>query len=160
MHDQGPAARANRQDAAFSPDGLSLVLRFPVHLPALAWAQEHAAAFLRERKVGGRVIGRAELLLEELATNVISHGAVTDPAAGFAVTLTLEPDGGCGIVFEDPGLPFDSAAATLPDRPARLEEARVGGLGLVLLRKMARDLRHVALPGGGNRVSFRLDGAG
>ncbi len=157
MGESDPARPAGAPEATASADGRELVLRFPVRLADLAWAQERASGFLRGQGVADRLVGRAELLLEELVTNVINHGAVTDPAARFAVTLAVEPDGGCRIVFEDPGRPFDPAAAVLPNRPARLEEARIGGLGLVLLRQMARELRHEALPGGGNRLGFRLE---
>lgn len=148
------------QEAIASADGHGLVLRFPVRIGALGWVQNQAAGFLRRQGVAEQLVGRAELLLEELVTNVINHGAVTDPAARFTVTLAVQPDGGCDIVFDDPGRPFDPAAAVLPDRPARLEEARIGGLGLVLLRQMARDLRHETRPDGGNRLSFRLAAGG
>lgn len=148
------------EEAIASSDGRGLVLRFPVQIGALAWVQRQAAEFLRGQGVADRLVGRAELLLEELVTNVINHGGVTDLMARFVVTLAVEPNGGCRIVFEDPGRPFDPAAAVLPDRPTRLEEARIGGLGLVLLRQMADDLRHEARPGGGNRLSFRLEAGG
>lgn len=163
MRDTGPAGGAGAQaqaHASFADDGRTLLLRFPVRVGCLAWAQAAATRFLQRHGRDERLIGRAELLLEELATNVVNHGAVIDPEAQFVVSLAVEDGGGCHLVFEDPGRPFDPVGAVLPVHPARLEEARIGGLGLVLLRRMARDLAHVALPGGGNRLSFRLDPAG
>lgn len=143
--------------AQLSTDGRALRLTFPVSVGPLPWAQAQLAGFLRDR--GGQTpatIGRAELLLEELVTNVVRHGGVADPAARLSLTASIGCDRSCRLVFEDPGRPFDPAGAALPAPPARLEEARVGGLGLVLLRRMARDLAHERLPEGRNRLSFRL----
>jgi anti-sigma regulatory factor (Ser/Thr protein kinase) len=138
-------------------DGRALRLTFPVSVAPLPWAQAQLACFLRqEGRQAPAIIGRAELLLEELVTNVVQHGGVADPAAQLSLLATLGPDRSCHLVFEDPGAPFDPVEAAVPARPSCLEEARIGGLGLVLLQRMARDLMHERLPEGRNRLSFRL----
>lgn len=129
-------------------------------MAALPWAQRAVAGFLCDQRQAERLVGRAELLVEELIANVIHHGGITDPAARLGLTIELEARGGCRLIFEDPGRAFDPVAAALPPRPARVEDARIGGLGLVLLQRMARDLAYERLPEGRNRLSFRLDPAG
>ncbi len=103
----------------------------------------------------GRTVGRAELLLEELVMNVINHGALAEPeSAVLTLEAEIEANGACRMTFEDPGRPFDPVSAALPGQPSRLEEARIGGLGLVLLRRMARELIYLRLPDGRNRLTF------
>lgn len=144
--------------AVLAEDG-ALRLTMPVGLAALPWAQARLAEFLRARGQPDRSIGRAELLLEELVTNVINHGHVSDPAAQVSLLAAVEPDDGCRLTFEDPGQPFDPASARPAGRPTRLEEARIGGLGLVLLQRMAQDFDYARLPDGRNRLSFRISPA-
>lgn len=137
-----------------------LVLSLAATLDALTATQERLSAFLRRAGLAPRIVGRAELLLEELVTNVINHGGLAAPAAAdLRLEAVAEPGGACRLTFEDPGQPFDAAAATPPGLPARLEDARPGGLGLVLLQRMASDLAYERLPTGRNRLTFRLAGA-
>lgn len=131
------------------------VVTLAATLLALPPAQERLAGFLRASGVPERTVGRAELLLEELVANVISHGELAAPkSAALSLEAEIEPDGACRLTFEDPGRPFDPVSAGLPGQPSRLEEARIGGLGLVLLRRMARELIYLRLPDGRNRLTF------
>lgn len=148
---------SGKADGAVAGAG-DLVITLPATLEAIPPAQARLGAFLRARGAGARIVGRAELLLEELVTNVIRHGGLAAPeAARLTLAATIGPGQACRLVFEDPGRPFDPAAAALPDLPTRLEEARIGGLGLVLLQRMARDLDYVRLPDGRNQLTLLLD---
>jgi anti-sigma regulatory factor (Ser/Thr protein kinase) len=91
---------------------------------------------------------RMELVLEELLMNALTHGrpGERDAATGreFMLRLgaTIQPEQ-LLLCLEDDGVPFDPATAKLPAAATSLAEARVGGLGLVLVRKSSRSLRHV-----------------
>ena len=154
------------RDAAAAPGPSAvgdqrLVLSLAATLDALTGAQESLSAFLHAAGLAPRIVGRAELLLEELVTNVINHGGLAAPAeAVLHLEALAEPGGACRLTFEDPGQPFDAAAATPHGLPARLEDAQPGGLGLVLLQRMASDLTYERLPAGRNRLTFRLANPG
>lgn len=138
-----------------APAPLDLVL--PASIDALPAAQQRLSAYLRAAGLPAKITGRAELLLEELVTNAIRHGGLADPAAArLSLQASILSSTACRLVFEDPGVPFDPTAASLPEPAARLEEARIGGLGLVLLHRMASDLVHERLPEGRNRITFSL----
>lgn len=119
---------------------------------ALHDAQLAIADFLRAQGAGPRTAARAELLLEELALNALRHGGALELA------VTAWHDGTrCGLDFEDRGTAFDPTSAIEPDRPASLRDARIGGLGVPLLHRMAaaadysrtedgRNLLRVVLP--------------
>ncbi len=87
---------------------------------------------------------RIELVLEELVMNVVRHAHPKAAALdGHSFRLGVQVDADTlRMCLEDDGLPFDPAAA--PDVPpsTSLSSARVGGLGLVLVHKSARSMRH------------------
>ena len=86
------------------------------------------------------------LCVEELAGNVLLHGA--------AGTLQVIVDGPpLSLVVEDDGPAFDPSAVTSPSLPTSLDEARPGGLGLLLARRYSRTMAY-ARAGGWNRLEL------
>lgn len=146
------------RDGEATADG-RLAFRFAATAPALTGAQARLSSFLDAAGLSARIVGRAELLVEELVLNVVQHAGLADPGAE---TIGLEavpmPSGGCRITLDLPGPAFDPTAAALPARPGSIETAEVGGLGLVLLRRLGQDLAYARLPEGRNRVGFSLAG--
>jgi anti-sigma regulatory factor (Ser/Thr protein kinase) len=140
-------------DAAASPEGLRL--EFRASPTGLSEVQPLLREYLEAAGLAGPVADRAELLVEEVVMNVFMHGF--DDSADAIVELRASVGGPtCTLVFEDAGRPFDPTAGALPDRPKTLAEAEVGGLGLVLLRKLATDLAYERLADGRNRLRVLL----
>jgi anti-sigma regulatory factor (Ser/Thr protein kinase) len=144
-----PGSRAALISQARTAHGLEL--RLLAGAEGLAAAQPVLRAFLDEGGVPADLADRAELLVEEVAMNLYMHGFDSPDEAELALSATASPSG-CSLVFEDAGRPFDPTAAALPDRAASLEEATPGGLGLVLLRRLASRLEYRRLPEGRNRL--------
>jgi anti-sigma regulatory factor (Ser/Thr protein kinase) len=88
------------------------------------------------------------LCVEEATANAVMHGvAVADGDAGF-VALRVEPvQGALRVVIEDRCGAFDPLRVPAPDRPANLAEARVGGLGIHLMRHYARAMDYERVDG-------------
>lgn len=138
-------------------DGARQTLRFVLRddLEALSAAQLALAEFLRGQGAGPRTLARAELLLEELALNVLRHGF--EPGDTPELTVIAWHDGTqCGLDLEDRGSAFDPTAATLPTRPANLQQARIGGLGLPLLRHNTAEIAYERTADGRNRLQLVL----
>ena len=75
-----------------------------------------------------------ELALEEVFINVVMHGS---PAAGTQVEVTvILCDGGLTLMVENEGPAFDPLLLPAPNVAASLEERKVGGLGVFLVRQM------------------------
>jgi anti-sigma regulatory factor (Ser/Thr protein kinase) len=76
-----------------------------------------------------------ELALEEIFMNVVMHGSPAGQVPRVEVTLDL-CDGCLTLMIEDDGPSFDPLSLAAPDVTASLEERRVGGLGVYLVRQM------------------------
>jgi serine/threonine-protein kinase RsbW len=76
-----------------------------------------------------------QLALEEVFMNVVMHGSDAAQVPRVEVSLTLS-NGGVTLTLEDDGAPFDPLSLPAPDVTASLEERRVGGLGVFLVRQI------------------------
>jgi len=129
-----------------------------IALPARRDSIEAARTSVLEHLSAGTLppalVYRIELVLEEVLMNIIWH-AYDDSGEGEIVVEAERMPGGVKLVFEDTGPPFDPREAPAYEAPRTLAEAHVGGLGLVLLRKFAREISYER-QGGTNRLALTL----
>jgi len=93
---------------------------------------------------------RADVVFEELVSNVIRHGHV-GRAGHIEVTVAHHADA-LVLTFEDDGQAFDPLRHPTPVQPGSLDEAPDGGLGLVLVRKASTHLQYERTPDEKNRL--------
>jgi anti-sigma regulatory factor (Ser/Thr protein kinase) len=93
-----------------------------------------------------------ELALEEIFMNVVMHGSPVGRVPHVEVSLAL-CDGCLTLMIEDDGPSFDPLSLAAPDVTASLEERRVGGLGVHLVRQMMDAVSYQRL-GGRNQLSM------
>ena len=112
-------------------------------------------ALLDPLGIDERALGRIDVVLEELVSNVVRHSrrasVILLAAAWAAGELELE--------ISDDGEPFDPVAAPDPAPFTELEEARLGGLGIHLVRRLATTLDYARIAGAPrdrNRVRVTL----
>jgi serine/threonine-protein kinase RsbW/sigma-B regulation protein RsbU (phosphoserine phosphatase) len=82
-----------------------------------------------------------QLCLEEAVANIIMHGAAPDQRLEIAVELHQD-DRMLTVEIEDGGLPFDPTRVPAPSIASSLEDARVGELGVHLIRSFATDMHY------------------
>jgi anti-sigma regulatory factor (Ser/Thr protein kinase) len=103
-----------------------------------------------------RVSNRLALIAEELASNIATHGTKADGGATF-LKLRLRRQGSTlHVEIDDDGPPFDPLSLPRPDTAATLEARHLGGLGVHLVRTLARDIRYERLASG-NHLALILD---
>jgi serine/threonine-protein kinase RsbW len=96
------------------------------------------------------------LCLEEAVANLIIHTQTT--SEGPDITVDLGWKGGIMVAaIEDHGLPFDPRMAPAPVRPASLDDAIPGGLGIHLMRSFASEIDYASVSGR-NRLTLRFGG--
>lgn len=128
-----------------------LRLSVPVLLLSIAEVQAAIEAWAESAGVPPAVTYRVALVAEELLANLVMHGrfAGEAPAARLSLDRTAE---GVILVIEDGASPFDPRVAPEPAAPS-LDDDRIGGMGLALVRKMAARLGYEPAADGWNRTT-------
>jgi serine/threonine-protein kinase RsbW len=119
------------------------MIRFTVDLTpspeAIGRLTDDVSEFLRRAGVDARAAHHVALVIDEILTNVATHGGSPDTPA--TVALEVQPDRVSGEIG-DFGRPFDPRTGPMPDLDAPLEERKVGGLGLHLVRQLTSALEY------------------
>ena len=76
----------------------------------------------------------AELALDELLNNIISYGYVDSDQHKITVEMSVE-ENALRIVVSDDGIPFNPFEQKTPDLDLPIEERKLGGLGIHLVKK-------------------------
>lgn len=107
----------------------------PAALSRLGVVLDELEAFLAANGVDDRAAYATQLVCEELAANTIRHGC--DAADAREIDLSIRVDVGASIQihFEDNAPSFDPTRAPAPITPADITDARIGGLGIHLIRR-------------------------
>ena len=98
------------------------------------------------------VLNRLEVVFEELISNIVRHGFTPGSSQMILVRVEASSDA-IELVIEDDGEPFNLLEAPAPPPLQSLESARLGGLGIVAVRKMAAEIRYDGFaPGAASRL--------
>ena len=85
---------------------------------------------------------------DEVLSNILDHGAAT------VVAVAAEVRGGrIEFRIEDDGVAFNPLAAATPDTQLSIEEREIGGLGILLVRKLMDEVGYER-SGKHNRLRF------
>lgn len=96
------------------------------------------------------------LCLEEAAANVVMHGTAGADWAMDSIALRVEPaPDAMRVTIEDHCGAFDPLQVPTPTPPTSLGEARVGGLGIHLMREYARAMEYARVDGM-NRLTLTI----
>ncbi len=131
---------------------LDHMLRFPATLSGL----EQGAGALRELLDSRHVVGgpryNVELTFEEVVANIVRHGG---PTSDVEVAIRFDDDE-ILMTFEDDGVPFDPRTSLDPALPTSIDDAPVGGLGLVLLRSVVTRMVYERTPVQRNQLTLAI----
>lgn len=95
--------------------------------------------FLAEQRVEPRAAHHVALIVEELLTNIGTHGGSLEKPV--RISLTVEAEQVMGEIV-DAASPFDPHQAPDPDVESGAEDRTVGGLGLFLVRRFTSSLEY------------------
>jgi anti-sigma regulatory factor (Ser/Thr protein kinase) len=132
---------------------------FPARMSALADVAAFTGRACAAAGAARDTCARLVLLIEELFVNTVAHGYGRDSDEPVRIALEFRP-GQIALSYEDSAPAHDPfAAVVVPDETATVEERPVGGLGVLLVASMARDLQYRRL-GGANRISIVMAAPG
>jgi serine/threonine-protein kinase RsbW len=117
---------------------------FPATVEALGRIVAYVASKAEAAGVTPSLVQRLEVAVEEAVVNVCRHAYASRPGE---IRVRLRPErNGFGVELEDQGPAFDPLATTMPDTTLGLDERAVGGLGVLLIRRLV------------DQVSYRREG--
>lgn len=102
----------------------------------------------------GEKAALVELLVEEVFLNVVRH-AYAEEHGPLIITCHWTQSALLQLRFEDQGIEFNPLLAEDPQLDVPLSERRIGGLGIVLVKSLARAL-HYQRHNGWNIFSFEI----
>src|SRR5262245_45240999 len=115
-----------------------LQLHFPGNLAGFERAASDLRSRLDDHALDGQYRHNIELAFEEIAINIVRHGSTNEDirvAVDIAATATT-------MTFEDDGVSFDPTARPTPELPNSIDEAAVGGLGVMLVRSVTSSMTY------------------
>ena len=103
--------------------------------------EEKLDQFCNRLGLTNKCLCEINLALEELFTNIISYGYDDEAEHWVKFTLSYQ-NGTIRMEVEDDGIPFNPIEADEPDIKCPLEERKIGGLGIHLMKKIMDEIIH------------------
>ncbi len=91
--------------------------------------------------VTDKAIFEMNLALDELFTNIISYGFQDNHEHTIKINISIEGDL-LDIRIEDDGVPFNPTESKTPDFQCGIEECKIGGLGIHLIKKLMDEIQY------------------
>lgn len=120
----------------------------------LARMPELVARLADQHRLSEDAVFSLNVALDEMLSNIIKYGYTDDAIHEIHVRLSVA-DAMLVAEIEDDGQPFDPCAAAPVDVDAPLEERKVGGLGIHIVRTLMSEVGYARV-GGRNRLVMKM----
>jgi phosphoserine phosphatase RsbU/P len=115
--------------------GPKLELTVPNHLSENSRVKKHFDTFAKDYGIPEKVRLKMNVVFDELLTNIISYAYQDNKEHDIKIKVELSADR-LKVSMVDGGIPFNPLGVEKPDTELPLEERKIGGLGIHLVRKM------------------------
>jgi serine/threonine-protein kinase RsbW len=116
-------------------------------MAAIEDGRARMAAYLEPMSLSALIVNRIEVVFEEVISNIVRHGFSQGSDQTILVLVARRQDS-LDLTFEDDGTPFNPLDAPKPEPLRSIETAKLGGLGISLVRKMSASLRYEPIGSG------------
>ena len=113
---------------------MKAMLEIPALKENFAIVTDHIGELLEENGCGIKLRLLIETIIEEIFVNIASY-AYPESTGNAVIEFSCE-NGIMEITFIDQGVPFDPLAHSDPDINVPIEKRKVGGLGILMVKKM------------------------
>jgi len=117
----------------------------------LAAVREFVENSARESGFSKDMVSKISLAVDEACTNVIKHAYKYNPDNNISVLTKLE-NSKFIISITDSGVKFNPQLVPEPNLKKYLEQHKVGGLGMYLMKKLMDEVKYNTLSGNQNQV--------
>jgi serine/threonine-protein kinase RsbW len=122
---------------------MRLRLQIPCERTQLGLLLDSIEQSLLEHGIARELRDDMRLIAEEVVSNAIEHGDDGEPTPRRIAVDIARDDDGLHVEFRDNGKPFDPLDHEPPELDADILDRPVGGLGVHLVRELARSVRYV-----------------
>jgi anti-sigma regulatory factor (Ser/Thr protein kinase) len=128
-------------------------LKVDNRLENLSIISDFISKAMRQIGANERSIAQVQLAVDEACTNVIMY-AYSGCKGTVKIALELMGDD-LIVTIRDRGKPFDPSSVPPPDLEADLNERKIGGLGMYLMRKVMDEVSYSFNAEEGNKLTMR-----
>lgn len=114
----------------------------PAKLENLWIPQKFITDFTRSQGFSDKRILEIALACEEALVNIINYAYSNENQGNIEINCTVDQKGDCIIELIDTGPPFDLTAIPDPDINENITERRIGGMGTLLIKKFANEIKY------------------
>lgn len=112
-----------------------------VDLSEIDRINQEFAVFAQEHDIGMAAVQKVSIALDDLLNNIISYGF--EDNEGHIIQLTLDyTEARLEITIKDDGVPFNPFDQANPDTALSVEERKIGGLGVLLVKELMSDVSY------------------
>jgi len=122
---------------------MRLRLQIPCERTQLGLLLDSIEQSLLEHGIARELRDDMRLIAEEVVSNAIEHGEDGEPTPRRIAVDIARDDDGLHVEFRDNGKPFDPLDQEPPELDADILDRPIGGLGVHLVRELARSVRYV-----------------
>ncbi|MDD5766185.1 MAG: ATP-binding protein [Candidatus Marinimicrobia bacterium] len=115
-------------------------------IPEIEKVCDSVSAFGEENGLSTKIIFAFHLALDEILTNIISYGYRDKDEHVIDINLSLQA-GALALEILDDSVPFDPSEAPVPDINQPLEERKIGGLGIYLVKNLMDEVEYKSKDG-------------
>jgi serine/threonine-protein kinase RsbW len=122
---------------------MRLRLQIPCERTQLGLLLDSIEQSLLEHGIARELRDDMRLIAEEVVSNAIEHGEDGEPTPRRIAVDIARDDDGLHVEFRDNGKQFDPLDQEPPELDADIVDRPIGGLGVHLVRELARSVRYV-----------------
>jgi len=115
-------------------------------IPEIEKVCDSVSTFGEENGLSTKIIFAFHLALDEILTNIISYGYRDKDEHIIDINLSLQA-GALALEILDDSVPFDPSEAPVPDINQPLEERKIGGLGIYLVKNLMDEVEYKSKDG-------------
>jgi len=128
-------------------------IRFPSKTDNLEMIREFVNKLAQKGGFNEEISDQIALAVDEACTNVIKHAHKYDARRMIDVSVQMDNEK-IEIIITDKGKGFDPSDLPKPDLKRYIHEAKMGGLGIHLMRTLMDEVKYNFNPGSRNQVSL------
>ncbi len=133
--------------------GNKFTIRVEASLEKLSAISNLVSGAMRQAKIDTAIIRKVLLAVDEACTNITLYAY--PEGKGFIRIACWVDHGDFVISIEDEGKPFNPCSVPAPQLDVDLDDRKVGGLGIHLMRKSMDEISYRYDPGTGNQLTMR-----